>query len=98
MTEQQLQEINCYLREQCGWELEVGISPHDTSEFFRVYRLQKNATKAQGSGLGLAICKIVDGDVSAEVIATDYEGMVREGEILAALHPQISAYYNFHAR
>lgn len=42
MTEQQLQEINCYLREQCGWELEVGISPHDTSEFFRVYRLQKN--------------------------------------------------------
>ncbi len=36
-----------------------------------------------------AICEIVDGDVSAEVIATDYEGMVREGEILAALHPQI---------
>ncbi|OOG63674.1 fructose-6-phosphate aldolase [Flavobacterium sp. A45] len=37
----------------------------------------------------VAICEIVDGDVSAEVIATDYEGMVREGEILAALHPQI---------
>ena len=36
-----------------------------------------------------AICEIVDGDVSAEVIATDYEGMVREGEELAALHPQI---------
>jgi len=35
------------------------------------------------------ICEIVDGDVSAEVIATDFEGMVREGEALAALHPQI---------
>ncbi|MCF6224290.1 MAG: fructose-6-phosphate aldolase [Flavobacteriaceae bacterium] len=36
-----------------------------------------------------AICEIVDGDVSAEVIATDFEGMVREGEVLADLHPQI---------
>ena len=36
-----------------------------------------------------AICEIVDGDVSAEVIATDFEGMVEEGEALAALHPQI---------
>ena len=32
-----------------------------------------------------AICDIVDGDVSAEVISTDFEGMVREGETLAAL-------------
>ena len=36
-----------------------------------------------------AICDIVDGDVSAEVIATDFDGMVKEGENLAALHPQI---------
>ena len=36
-----------------------------------------------------AICEEVDGDVSAEVISTDYEGMVREGEALAALNPQI---------
>ncbi|CAM1348135.1 MULTISPECIES: fructose-6-phosphate aldolase [Tenacibaculum] len=36
-----------------------------------------------------AICDIVEGDVSAEVISTDYEGMVREGEALAALNPQI---------
>lgn len=35
------------------------------------------------------ICNIVDGDVSAEVIATDFEGMVKEGEALADLHPQI---------
>jgi transaldolase len=37
----------------------------------------------------LAICNIVDGDVSAEVLSTDYEGMIKEGEELAALHPQI---------
>ena len=35
------------------------------------------------------ICKIVDGDVSAEVISTDFAGMVREGEMLAELHPNI---------
>lgn len=35
------------------------------------------------------ICNIVDGPVSAEVISTDYEGMVKEGEELAALHPNI---------
>jgi transaldolase len=36
-----------------------------------------------------AICSIVDGDVSAEVIATDYEGMIREGEELAELDDKI---------
>jgi transaldolase len=35
------------------------------------------------------ICNIVDGDVSAEVISTDYEGMISEGEKLAALHENI---------
>jgi transaldolase len=35
------------------------------------------------------ICEIVDGDVSAEVIATTFEEMLREGENLASLHPQI---------
>ena len=37
----------------------------------------------------IKICEIVNGDVSAEVIATDYEGMIREGEELAALNPHI---------
>ncbi|PKG41103.1 fructose-6-phosphate aldolase [Psychroflexus sp. MES1-P1E] len=37
----------------------------------------------------IKICEIVDGDVSAEVISTDFEGMVREGEALAKLHNQI---------
>ena len=36
-----------------------------------------------------AICEIVDGDVSAEVISTDFEGMVKEGEALAAMNPKI---------
>jgi transaldolase len=36
-----------------------------------------------------AICEIVDGDISAEVIAVDYEGIIREGEMLAELHPNI---------
>ena len=37
----------------------------------------------------IAICEIVKGDVSAEVISTDYEGMIKEGTELAALHPNI---------
>ncbi|MEO1012875.1 MAG: fructose-6-phosphate aldolase [Bacteroidota bacterium] len=35
------------------------------------------------------ICTIVEGDVSAEVIATEFDGMVKEGEELAELHEQI---------
>ena len=35
------------------------------------------------------ICKIVTGDVSAEVISTDFAGMVKEGLALAKLHKQI---------
>ncbi|MGB5943456.1 MAG: fructose-6-phosphate aldolase [Leeuwenhoekiella sp.] len=35
------------------------------------------------------ICEIVDGDVSAEVISTDLDGMIKEGEELAKLHDQI---------
>ncbi len=35
------------------------------------------------------ICDIVTGDVSAEVIATDYDGMIQQGTELAALHEQI---------
>lgn len=35
------------------------------------------------------ICNIVTGDVSAEVISTDFDGIVKEGEALAKLHKQI---------
>ena len=35
------------------------------------------------------ICDMVDGDISAEVISTDFDGIVAEGKILAALHKNI---------
>ena len=37
----------------------------------------------------IKICDIVDGDVSAEVISTDFKGIVKEGEYLASLNKQI---------
>ena len=37
----------------------------------------------------LTICQMVDGDVSAEVISTDFDGIVAEGKKLAAIHPNI---------
>ena len=37
-----------------------------------------------------AICEIVDGPVSAEVLAIDFEGMMKEGLALAAIHPNIT--------
>lgn len=41
------------------------------------------------NGHYLKICEMVDGDISAEVISTDYEGMLKEGRALAALHSNI---------
>lgn len=35
------------------------------------------------------ICEMVDGDVSAEVISTDFDGIVAEGKKLAAIHANI---------
>lgn len=35
------------------------------------------------------ICEIVDGPISAEVIATDYEGMIKEGEALSKIHKNV---------
>ncbi|HEX3024683.1 MAG TPA: fructose-6-phosphate aldolase [Chitinophagaceae bacterium] len=35
------------------------------------------------------ICEMVNGDISAEVIATDFAGIIEEGKILAAIHPNI---------
>lgn len=35
------------------------------------------------------ICELVDGDISAEVLATDFDGIVKEGKALAAIHPNI---------
>ncbi|WP_121357815.1 fructose-6-phosphate aldolase, partial [Flavisolibacter nicotianae] len=36
-----------------------------------------------------AICSIVDGDISAEVLSTDFDSIIEEGRALAALHPNI---------
>ncbi len=35
------------------------------------------------------ICELVPGDVSAEVISTDFEGMIREGKALSEIAPNI---------
>ncbi|GAO43465.1 fructose-6-phosphate aldolase [Flavihumibacter petaseus] len=35
------------------------------------------------------ICELVDGDISAEVLSTDFAGIVEEGKKLAAIHPNI---------
>jgi len=35
------------------------------------------------------ICEIVDGDISAEVVSTDFKTIVEEGKKLAAIHPNI---------
>jgi len=35
------------------------------------------------------ICEMVDGDISAEVLGTTFEGIVAEGKALAAIHPNI---------
>ena len=53
--------------------------------------MAKEGIKGQGNILKhyVDICNITTGDVSAEVIATDFAGMVREGEALADLHERI---------
>ncbi|MDI9340099.1 MAG: fructose-6-phosphate aldolase [Sediminibacterium sp.] len=53
--------------------------------------MAKEGIKGEGAILKhyVDICNIVTGDVSAEVIATDFDGMVREGEALAELHERI---------
>jgi transaldolase len=45
--------------------------------------------KGDAKALLKEICQVVDGPISAEVIATDYDGMVREGLELAAIHKNI---------
>ena len=36
-----------------------------------------------------AICELVDGDISAEVLSTTFEEIIKEGEELASIHPNI---------
>ena len=57
----------------------------------RKYKRAKEGIKGEKNILKhyVDICKIVTGDVSAEVISTDFAGMVKEGLALAKLHKQI---------
>lgn len=53
--------------------------------------MAKEGIKGQDAVMGhyKTICEMVDGDISAEVISTDFEGIVEEGKKLAAIHPNI---------
>lgn len=51
--------------------------------------LMKKAGGSDFHGHIVKICEIVDGDVSAEVTATDYDGIMSEAHTLAALHEQV---------
>jgi transaldolase len=51
--------------------------------------LAKEAGDREPRDVFLEICRIVDGPVSAEVVATGTAGMVEEGRRLAAIHPNI---------
>jgi transaldolase len=53
--------------------------------------MAKEGIKGQEAVMGhyRAICEMVDGDVSAEVISTDFDGIVEEGKRLAAIHRNI---------
>lgn len=66
----------------------------DAAEMGLVDGVTTNPTLIAKSGRKLKdvivdICGIVDGPISAEVLSTDYEGIVREGRELAALHPNV---------
>lgn len=39
--------FNVFLREHCGWEVELGVTPDNSSDFLRVYRLQENVKKSR---------------------------------------------------
>jgi transaldolase len=51
--------------------------------------LMKKAGKVSFHDHILKICELVDGDVSAEVTATDYDGIMQEGRTLAAIHRNV---------
>lgn len=64
------------VREAAGWGVLAGVTTNPT---LLAREGADPATRVR------EICAVVDGPVSAEVIATDAEGMVREGEALAEL-------------
>ncbi len=69
-----------HIKEAASWGVLSGVTTNPTliakegGDFHRLVR---------------EICRIVDGEISAEVVAADYEGMVAEGEKIAKLHKNI---------
>lgn len=53
--------------------------------------MAKEGVKGETAIMNLykTICEMVNGDISAEVVATDFSGIVEEGKKLAAIHPNI---------
>jgi transaldolase len=53
--------------------------------------MAKEGIKGEANVLNhyVEICKIVEGDVSAEVLSVDFDGMIREGKVLAKLDDKI---------
>jgi len=53
--------------------------------------MAKEGIKGQEAIFNLykTICETVNGDISAEVVSTDFKGIVEEGKKLAAIHPNI---------
>ena len=51
--------------------------------------LVKSSKAKNFHDLIVEICEAVDGDVSAEVVSVDYEGMLKEGRVLAKLHENV---------
>jgi transaldolase len=53
--------------------------------------MAKEGIKGEANVLNhyIEICKIVEGDVSAEVLSVDFDGMIREGKVLAKLDDKI---------
>ena len=72
------------IREACEMGVRAGVTTNPPLKAKENIRGEEACRR-----LYVEICNLAKGDVSAEVIATDFDGMVREGTELAALHPQI---------
>jgi transaldolase len=68
------------IREACSWGIVDGCTTNPSL-------VAKSGRKLED--VLADICETVDGPISAEVVSTDADGMVAEGQRLAALHPNI---------
>jgi len=71
------------IRKAASWGVLAGVTTNPT-----LYAREGGAVADFHAHI-VRICEIVEGPVSAEVISLNREGMVAEGEALAALHPNV---------